>query len=254
MIVREIGDGIVELDLSGHSPDDLAEVEALREQVAAGIAAGWRRVQTLHDPDDVVTHRVAARLGLRHEGTMRGIGPGHGDRVVMARLASDPGPETREGFLGVLNTTMPTKRNIAQTLLRDPDGRVLLCELTYKREWDLPGGIVDPGEPPSATAEREVAEELGLDLPARDLLVVDWLPPYRGWSDATLFVFDGGVHPAYLVDRVTLQPREIRALHWATPEQVREHCAPYVVTLLERLAATPAGSGTAYLVDGHPRA
>ena len=182
---------------------------------------------------------------------MRGVG---GDLIVYARLESDAPVSEPAGFRSLLNSFLPRKRAISQMLVRDHDGRVLLCELTYKREWDLPGGIVDPGEPPSATAEREVAEELGLDLPARDLLVVDWLPPYRGWSDATLFVFDGGVHPADLVDRVTLQPREIRALHWATPEQVREHCAPYVVTLLEHLAATPAGSGTAYLVDGHPRA
>ncbi|AKT52559.1 hypothetical protein ADJ73_03300 [Arsenicicoccus sp. oral taxon 190] len=172
----------------------------------------------------------------------------------MARLADDPGPETREGFLGVLNTTMPTKRNIAQALLRDPQGRVLLCELTYKREWDLPGGIVDPGEPPSTTAEREVTEELGIDLQVGDLLAVDWLPPYRGWSDATLFVFDGGDHdPDELQRRITVQPREIRAVHWATPREVAEHCAPYVVTLLNHLAATPRGRGTAYLIDGRPR-
>ena len=25
----------------------------------------------------------------------------------------------------------------------DPDDRVLLCQLTYKRDWDLPGGVVD---------------------------------------------------------------------------------------------------------------
>ena len=35
-----------------------------------------------------------------------------------------------------------------QLLVRDPDGRVLLCRLTYKHDWDLPGGVVEVGESP----------------------------------------------------------------------------------------------------------
>ena len=52
-------------------------------------------------------------------------------------------------------------------LVRDPDGRVLLCQLTYKRDWDLPGGVVEVGESPRLAVRREVEEELGLDVDAR---------------------------------------------------------------------------------------
>ena len=50
-------------------------------------------------------------------------------------------------------------------LVRDPDGRVLLCQLTYKQDWDLPGGVVEVGESPQLAVTREVEEELGLESP-----------------------------------------------------------------------------------------
>ena len=55
--------------------------------------------------------------------------------------------------IAILNARLPRTRAIAQGVLRDPKGRVLLCELSYKREWDLPGGVVDPGESPATCVE-----------------------------------------------------------------------------------------------------
>ena len=34
-------------------------------------------------------------------------------------------------------------------LVRDTEGRVLLCNLTYKQDWDLPGGVVEVNEAPA---------------------------------------------------------------------------------------------------------
>ena len=64
--------------------------------------------------------------------------------------------------ISILNARLPKKRTIAQGVLRNPAGEVLLCELSYKKEWDLPGGVVDPGESPATCVEREVEEELGI--------------------------------------------------------------------------------------------
>jgi len=41
-------------------------------------------------------------------------------------------------------------------------GAVLLVRQSYRRCWTLPGGGVQPGEPPEAAARRELLEELGL--------------------------------------------------------------------------------------------
>ena len=47
-------------------------------------------------------------------------------------------------------------------------GRVLAARRTAPPEaagrWELPGGKCEPGEPPTAALEREIAEELGCDI------------------------------------------------------------------------------------------
>lgn len=43
---------------------------------------------------------------------------------------------------------------------------VLLVLNRYRGCWELPGGLIDPGETPHQAAVRELAEETGLDLPA----------------------------------------------------------------------------------------
>ena len=154
-------------------------------------------------------------------------------------------------FLGMLNATLPRKRVIVQGVVADGAGRFLLCELTYKQQWDLPGGVAEPSESPVTSLERELREELGLELPVGDLAAVDWLPPYKQWEDAVLLVFDLGSVPD-LVERAVLQPSELRAVHWTRPEQAADHVAPYVARLLDALAARPPGH-CLFLEDGLPR-
>jgi len=144
----------------------------------------------------------------------------------------DPAQSAQDGLRAVLNATLPRKRLITQGLIRSDQGHVLLCELTYKSEWDLPGGVVDVGEAPTRALARELDEELGLALPNLGLRLVNWLPPWRGWDDACLFVFDLGVHPQSLTSALDLEAREIRAVHWASPDQAAERVAPYLATLL----------------------
>ncbi|MDR6863972.1 NUDIX hydrolase [Phycicoccus sp. 3266] len=215
---------------------------------------GVARVEARVPDVDRDSLRAAIRSGMRREGIARAarVGAGsRGDVVVLARVATDPPPDSREGFIGILNATLPTKRAIAQGVLRDRDGRVLLCELTYKDEWDLPGGVVDPSESPAHCVVREVREELGLDVEVRSLLAVNWLPPWRGWTDATVFVFELALDDADgIAGRATLQRREIRALHFADEEEWEGRVAAYNQRLLAFLA-THTGP-TAYLEDGLP--
>ncbi|NHI18949.1 NUDIX hydrolase [Phycicoccus endophyticus] len=149
--------------------------------------------------------------------------------------------------IAILNTRLPKKRNIAQGMLRNPAGEVLLCELTYKREWDLPGGVVDPGEPPATTVAREIDEELGLEVAVGGLVAVNWLPPWRGWDDAHLFLFDLGVFDGTLDPQRFLR-REIADAHWVDPATVVEHVAPYTARMLHAVAGWEPGE-TLYLED-----
>lgn len=151
--------------------------------------------------------------------------------------------------IAILNARLPRKRAIAQGLLRDPRGRVLLCELSYKREWDLPGGVVDPGESPAACVEREIFEELGLQVSAGRLLAVNWLPPWRGWDDALLYLFDLGLHEAGELDPALFLRREIAGAHWRTISDAGAHVASYTARMLEVAADT---EHTLYLENSEP--
>ena len=135
--------------------------------------------------------------------------------------------------ISILNARLPRKRTIAQGVLRDPQGRVLVCELSYKKEWDLPGGVVDPGESPATCVEREVQEELGIHVPAGRLLAVNWLPPWRGWDDAMLYLFDLGVHETGELDPALFLRREIAGAHWLHVADVGDHVASYTARMLE---------------------
>jgi 8-oxo-dGTP diphosphatase len=151
--------------------------------------------------------------------------------------------------IAILNARLPRKRAIAQGVLRDAQGRVLLCELSYKREWDLPGGVVDPGESPATCVEREIFEELGLQVSAGRLLAVNWLPPWRGWDDALLYLFDLGMHEGGELDPALFLRREIAGAHWRTITDAGAHVAPYTARMLEVAADA---EHTTYLENSEP--
>ena len=89
---------------------------------------------------------------------------------------------------------------------------------------------------------REVEEELGLEIPAGDLLLTDWLPPWGGWDDALCLVFDGGVHSPEITDRIVKQAREIRAAEFCTLDEVRARCADFTRGGSRRRSPTPAAA------------
>jgi ADP-ribose pyrophosphatase YjhB (NUDIX family) len=216
---------------------------------------GLSRVQARVRPGDERAVRVATRAGLLREGVLRvergqGEHPDATEYVLLARLRSDPPVEDPRGFRTLLNSFLPRKRAIAQMLLRDADGRVLLCGLTYKKDWDLPGGVVEVGESPRDAVAREVKEELDLDVAAGELVLTDWLPAWSGWDDALCLVFDGGVHDPSLLDAASLQAREIRAVEFCTAEQVQQRCADFTARRIESALANLERGGSPYTESG----
>ncbi|MGL5825048.1 MAG: NUDIX hydrolase [Nocardioides sp.] len=216
---------------------------------------GLARVEARIEPGNRESLRLATRSGLRREGVQRVL-PGTGDRaetseyVVFGRLVSDPPLTDPESFRALLNSFLPRKRVIAQMLIRDHQERVLLCQLTYKTDWDLPGGVVEGDESPHEAATREVAEELSLSIPTGTLLVADWLPAWSGWDDALCLVFDGGRHPANLVATAVCQAREIRAAEFCTLGQVAERTEDYTARRIAAAFASLADRRLGYTHSG----
>ncbi len=247
--VSTVADGVARIEWVPDLHDEgfAAAVDVVRREVEAALSA-HPRVEALVSPDDELGQRVATWAGLRREGVMRGLTVAGAtvDRIVYARLATDAPAHEPEGFRALLNSFLPRKRAISQMLLRDHDERVLLCQLTYKQDWDLPGGVVEVGESPQLAVAREVEEELGLAIAAGGLLLTDWLPPWSGWDDALCLVFDGGVHDPALLDRVVKQTREIRAAEFCTIEQVEKRCADFTARRIRSaLGQLEGGSGAA---------
>ena len=245
--VTTVGEGVARVEWPEGQP-----IEDVQAAVAAALA-GHGRVEAWVDPDDRTAQRVATWSGLRREGVMRGgvsVDGVVGDRIVYARLVDDLPAHEPEGFRALLNSFLPRKRAISQMLVRDRAQRVLLCRLTYKQDWDLPGGVVEVGESPQLAVTREVEEELALQIPAGRLLLTDWLPPWSGWDDALCLVFDGGEHDAAVLDDVVRQEREIRDAAFCTLEEVRERCADFTARRVESAVANLTGGSPAYTESG----
>lgn len=232
-------------------PEQLLSAVTTAAEAALG-GATLRRLEAAVPASDVAGRRALLRSGFRLEGVRRAALPlaagGHDDEWLFARLTQDEvgGPF---GFSAVMSSALPRKRLIAHVLLRDAQGRVLLCETRFKSDWELPGGIVEPGEPPRVGALRELQEELGVDWPVGPLLLVDWMPPYLGWEDALELIYDGGLVTEADLGRFVLQPSEIIQVRLCTLAEAAELVTPLSLRRLS-LAATLVPGETAYLEDG----
>ncbi len=211
-----------------------------------------RRLEISLPAKDLVARRAVLRAGFRQEGIRRAAWQidedSFDDVVLFARLTTDSvhGPTS---FSSVMNSVLPKKRCIAHVLMRDESGRVLLCTTTFKSDWELPGGIVEPEENPREAAIREVREELGIALLPGPLLVIDWMPHYLGWDDAIEFIFDGGSISGDDLGRFTLQPSEIAAVQLVTLDQAAGHLTPLSHRRLSIATSLQPGE-TAYLERG----
>ncbi|GAA3086021.1 NUDIX hydrolase [Streptosporangium carneum] len=132
---------------------------------------------------------------------------------------------------------MATPRAAAGALFFDEQGRLLLVRPHYKDYRDIPGGYIEPGETPFQACVREVHEELGIQPPIGDLLVVDWAPhPQEG--DKVLFLFDGGVLSPSVRDNIRLGADELSGYDFHPVEELP-------TLLIERLAHRVTAAVTA---------
>lgn len=146
------------------------------------------------------------------------------DLVLLARLKDDVDPTTDP--LPTLAASFPRTCMAAGLVIRDPDGRVLLLQTSYKPEWEVPGGLVEDGEDVVAAAVREAREELDLAAGPTALLALDAWPADVRTPDMTLALLDGGVHPPELVGHLRFTDGEIVDAHWCDRATVRARAGP----------------------------
>ena len=237
--------------------EELGFTEAV-QRVAAMLEMAFvdlkqHRVEAWVDPSQPVSARIATWAGLHREGLMRGLVDMEGDRhdrLLFARVVSDEPVTEPSGFRALLNSFLPRKRAISQMLMRDAEDRVLVCRLTYKKDWDLPGGVIEVGESPQLAVSREIKEELGLDAPAGDLLLTDWLPPWGGWDDALCLVFDGGVWDPAITETLTLQPREIAGVEFLPVDELEGKATDFTLRRIRAALGNLRGGTAPYTESG----
>ncbi|MGV4924961.1 NUDIX domain-containing protein [Streptomyces sp. BHT-5-2] len=135
---------------------------------------------------------------------------------------------TGAGACDIVQTPEPTAETLAAgVLLFDDQGRVLLVDPTYKPGWEFPGGIVEPGEPPARAGVREVAEELGIQLPCTPrLLVLDWEAPKPPGFGGLRLLFDGGTLTEDRIGDLLLPGSELRAWRFVTESEAESMLPP----------------------------
>lgn len=246
--VRPLGDGVAQLEWTTYPP--------FRRRGHAGAAVRrvlrWclidlalSRVQALIEPANTAGVASAVAAGLRPEGVLRGyqgVGGARQDLAIHAVLATDLVDDEREMRWGAVRAGLPAKRVAAGVLARNRRGEALVLQTSYKPQWEVPGGLVEPDEGLVAATRRELAEELGVVLPVGELLVIDACPARGPLLDIICLVFDGGVHDDALVERFTYPDGEIIGAHWADRAQLQQRCSSRVATrLVAGLDALDAG-------------
>jgi ADP-ribose pyrophosphatase YjhB (NUDIX family) len=110
-------------------------------------------------------------------------------------------------------------------LITDDAGRLLLVRHAgHGDEWDVPGGAVEVGESPAATAVREAREEIGVDV--RLLRLVDVLggPDFEVvYPNGDRVAYVTSVYAAKVVAGVpTADGDEIGEVRWFTVEDLAD--------------------------------
>jgi ADP-ribose pyrophosphatase YjhB (NUDIX family) len=119
---------------------------------------------------------------------------------------------------------------VAAAVLLVREGRVLLVRRVNAPEqgkWSLPAGFVDADEDPRQAAERECAEETGLQVRAGDLLdVIAGREHAAGASIVLVYrgeIQDGEAHPGDDADQVGFfAPHELPPLAFAATRRALE--------------------------------
>lgn len=111
--------------------------------------------------------------------------------------------------------SLPRKRGAVGVIFLNED-RILILEPTYKKNWLVPGGVIEKFESPLEAAIRECKEEIGVDVRIASLLCADYKRGNEDIGDAVHYLFFGEILNR---QEMRLNQEEIKSLKWASPDQ-----------------------------------
>ncbi|HIJ62645.1 MAG TPA: GNAT family N-acetyltransferase [Rhodospirillaceae bacterium] len=168
-------------------------------------------------PDNPASRRVMDKAGMSFHQRRPTVLPARGVTADLDFLIIDrPGWEAHRA-------ARPTLL-VAAAALVDRDGRVLLCRRPAGKamagQWEFPGGKLHPGETPEAALERELAEELGIDVTAACLAPLAFASHDYDSFHLLMPLF------ACRRWRGLPEPREGQQLAWVRPPRLADYVMP----------------------------
>lgn len=138
---------------------------------------------------------------------------------------------------------LPKKQAAAGALFFNSTGQLLILHPTYKNRWEIPGGAIEENESPKEAVEREIREELGLNIKVKRMLVCDYWHPFNGQPENFRFIFEGGVLADEEIKTIKLKEDEIASFEFMAIDsdeqrkQIAEHhgLGPRVLKALEAM-------------------
>lgn len=116
---------------------------------------------------------------------------------------------------------LPRKYMAAGALFMNIKKEIMLVKPIYKDVWDIPGGIVNENESPRSACEREVHEELGVQLKPDRLLVMDFSSLFGDKGDSLHFIFLGGLVGDKLTEHIQLNLNEVSEYQFVEMQEAR---------------------------------
>jgi 8-oxo-dGTP pyrophosphatase MutT (NUDIX family) len=108
--------------------------------------------------------------------------------------------------------------------LRDSQPEVAVVLMKPKLRWQLPKGIVDPGESPQVTAVREVREEAGVETDLLKLIetIEYWYRSVKYGKPVRYHKFVHFYLLKYRSGNVSDHDHEVEEARWVSPEEAIE--------------------------------
>ncbi len=148
--------------------------------------------------------------------------------------------------------TLPKKRMATGCLFRNSQNQILIVQPTYKATWETPGGVTEDNESPRDSAAREVLEELSLEVSIGRLLVVDYTSENEEYTEALMWVFDGGILSELQISSIKLPASELKSYRFVDLLELEPLVIPRMFRRLEQAFYAILNNQTLYLENQLP--
>ncbi len=128
--------------------------------------------------------------------------------------------------------TIPKKRMSAGVLFFNKEGMILILKPSYKDNWTLPGGACNKNESPRQTGEREVKEEINIEVNLKRLVAVIYNWAKGDVDENVMWWFYGGILDERQTKQIKVDGEEILEYRFVKPEEANKLARRNLIKLM----------------------